>query len=240
MKSIFNVAPSKLTFLLDDCDRCFWNDIHKVWKRPYTPFPSVFGKIDKAMREVYGGLDPASICGDLPHGTLDCTDRTLNSKPLPVPSGNLIQFSGRLDALARFHNGTLGVLDFKTSESSDRAADLYRRQLHAYAQMLQDPLTGHPSTVTQIGLLCAAPTTAKLDESGDRLALSFALNYRPLDLNWDWWLEFVHRLDALLSGPCPEPDGECPYCAMQQAIAQQQAEAENPESKQADSGAKSQ
>jgi hypothetical protein len=56
------LSPSDFAFLWDDCPRCFYRKIVEKERRPRSPFPSVFGKIDRAMKQHYLGerlgLDP--------------------------------------------------------------------------------------------------------------------------------------------------------------------------------------
>lgn len=40
------LAPSDLTFLWEECQRCFWLKVKGVLKRPSGLFPKVFTRLD--------------------------------------------------------------------------------------------------------------------------------------------------------------------------------------------------
>jgi hypothetical protein len=50
-----SLAPSDFAFLWDECPRCFYLKVVRREGRPRTPFPKVFGTIDRAMKSHYLG-----------------------------------------------------------------------------------------------------------------------------------------------------------------------------------------
>ena len=56
-------APD-LTFLWEECPRCFYKKVVLKQRRPQTPFPKVFGAIDRAMKDFYLG-ERAEILAEL-------------------------------------------------------------------------------------------------------------------------------------------------------------------------------
>ena len=46
----FKLSPSSLN-LMQECLRCFWLTMHKVWKRPETIFPSLPSGMDRILKE---------------------------------------------------------------------------------------------------------------------------------------------------------------------------------------------
>ena len=74
--------------------------------------------------------------------------------------------------MVSFDDGTYGVMDFKTSNPSSESAELYSRQLHAYAYALEHPAPGKLalSPVTKLGLLYFYPDSINQD-SIERLKL---------------------------------------------------------------------
>lgn len=45
----FKLSPSALN-LFKECERCFWLDKHKVWKRPTTGFPTLPAGMDRILK----------------------------------------------------------------------------------------------------------------------------------------------------------------------------------------------
>lgn len=222
MKKEFKIAPSKLTFLYDDCKRCFWNDIHGVWKRPYTPFPSIFNKIDKVMRDAYHGQPvslylPRSGFPSPPPGHIDTSVQRLKSQPISVGSAAFV-FSGSLDAKVKFKDNSIGIIDFKTSQPKPENVDLYRRQLMAYADIFRHPEEGSAVPTSCMGLICVVPIYMNLMNPGEP-TMAMKATYQPIPIDWEWWQQFCLEIAALLEGDRPEvgkPD--CLYCEMQRAM----------------------
>lgn len=210
------ISPSSLTFLFEDCRRCFYMDNRKIWKRPYSPMPSVFNRIDKVMRLCYHNSDPQLIDPTLPAGSITTVEQKIQSVPIPV-GNSTVQISGKLDALAVFDGNDVGIIDFKTSEAKDKSIGLYRRQLHAYAAILSNPAKGSPLNPVVMGLICVSPESMV---SGDRqlAMLQMQVSWVPIEIDWGWWNEFLADLVSLLDGDEPEGKPDCPYCAMQRAM----------------------
>lgn len=57
----FKIPATDLTFLWSGCKACFWAKHRLGWKRPYTPFPSVFNQIDKQMRLYWNGKPLSAV-----------------------------------------------------------------------------------------------------------------------------------------------------------------------------------
>ena len=55
------LAPSDFAFLWDECPRCFYLKVVRKQGRPRTPFPKVFGTIDRAMKSFYMGQRAESL-----------------------------------------------------------------------------------------------------------------------------------------------------------------------------------
>jgi len=49
MKETFKLSPSSLN-LMQECPRCFWLQMHKVWKRPAGIFPSLPAGMDRILK----------------------------------------------------------------------------------------------------------------------------------------------------------------------------------------------
>ena len=53
MPSIWKLSPSELTFLWDECPRCFYLKVVHKFNRPWGAFPGIFSRIDKLMKDYY-------------------------------------------------------------------------------------------------------------------------------------------------------------------------------------------
>jgi len=93
---LLKVAATDFSFLLDSCRRCFHHKVVHNWRKPYTPFPSVFGRIDKLQRETYADR-PIELNGI--QGVLRTKTITVKSVPIQIAPGIEIQIGGRTDAL---------------------------------------------------------------------------------------------------------------------------------------------
>jgi len=152
------LAPSDFAFLWDECPRCFYLKVVRKEGRPRTPFPAVFGTIDRAMKSFYMGQRTESLDLGMPAGTTGGADRSVRSSGLTIPgSTTLGAIRGSLDALVHCDDGSVGVVDFKTVEPKPDHVDRYSRQLHAYALALEQPWSGPVTQVSALGLLCFSP-----------------------------------------------------------------------------------
>lgn len=59
--SVWKLSPSDLTFLWYECKRCFYLKVKERFNRPWTPFPSIFGRIAYLTQAYYQGKHPSAI-----------------------------------------------------------------------------------------------------------------------------------------------------------------------------------
>jgi hypothetical protein len=135
------------------CERCFWLDKHKVWKRPSSPFPQLPNGMDRVLKTHFDrfmkqGKLPPELCNNN-----HCEDMKLfdneellslwrNARKYGInwkdKEGNL--FYGAVDNIL-VKGKKLIVLDYKTKGSAlkdeDEAAKLYQNQLDAYNFLLR-------------------------------------------------------------------------------------------------------
>jgi hypothetical protein len=158
-----SIAPSDFGYLFRECPRCTADKLLRGIRRPPTPFPGVFSKMDRLMRDEFAGF-PTQHLGDgsWPAGTLDTGWSKVRSAQIDFPEFPQFTFSigGTPDAVAVFDNGDLGILDFKVSGYAPKEdRELYRAQLSAYALAVED-MTG--KKVTHTGLYVASPKAGQL------------------------------------------------------------------------------
>ena len=163
----WGLSPSDFAFLWDDCPRCFYLKVARKQPRPSSPFPSVFGRIDRAMKEFYLGERAELMAPGMPEGVIGGGDRWVKSAPLLVPgSSKTCLIRGRVDALVDCDDGTTGVVDFKTTIPKPDHIATYGRQLHAYAMALEHPSSGRPSRSAPWGCSVSCPTPTRRPRGG--------------------------------------------------------------------------
>ena len=209
----WTLSPSDLTFLWEECRRCFYEKVALGARRPASPFPKLFGIIDRAMKDFYLGERAEAIATGAPTGVIGSPDRWVKSAPITLSAcGTQVILRGRLDALVHCDDGSYGVVDFKTALPHDGHVSLYSRQLHAYAWALEQPASGLPSQVSSLGLLCFAPTCFEAD--GTDAALVGDVSWIDVPHDDAGFHALLGEVVALLETPeAPSPDPECRWCA---------------------------
>lgn len=205
----YKIAPTDLTFLLDDCPACFYRKVKLGVRRPYSPFPSVFSKIDSGMKGYFHGKSTYSW--GMPEGSIDAGSHSLKSSPLHF-GGTQVVFSGRPDAIAQFTNGAWGLFDFKTSEAKDSQIELYKRQLHCGRGMMQCPAKGDVRWVEHLGLFVVVPGSMR--EENGKAVFDMNLSYQEIAVDDPWWQDFMGGIVRLLDGEPPKPKDGCFYCEL--------------------------
>lgn len=215
MSRLFKLSPSDLTFLWDECKRCFYLKIAKGYRRPTIPFPKIFSRIDLLMKEHYQDKSTSSISADLPEGKVLISGKWVES--------DIIHFDGHaadcylkgiFDTVLQFEGGGYAVVDFKTTEINEDHLDFYARQLRAYAYALENPAAGSLmlKPVTRLGLLCFEPRQMHQDESG-QLLYSGKTAWQEIALDKDGFLNLLKEMVTLLEQPEPPQAGEkCEFC----------------------------
>ena len=214
----FKLSPSDLTFLWEECGHCFYEKCQGLCERPRTPMPGVFTRIDAAMRGFYGGKGTSWISPTLPPGMVDCKEWRLVSQDIEVPGHTArCWISGRTDCLLCFHDGTYGVIDFKTANPKDEHASLYVRQLWAYAYCMEHPGTRSPlmAPVSHMGLLCFEPEKMQmLIDEGPMCLLHGRPVWKPRPWSESAFLEFLGTvMDVLERADPPDANPGCKFCA---------------------------
>jgi hypothetical protein len=208
------LSATDLTFLWEECRRCFYKKVAMGHRRPSTPFPKVFGVIDRAMKDFYLGERAESVAPGAPAGVFSSPDRWVKSAPIAQSSSTRpVILRGRLDVLVTCDDGTNAVVDFKTALPSDSHVLLYGRQLHAYAWALEQPASGLPRTVSSLGLLSFMPE--RFGAEGSRASLVGDLRWVDVardDLGFE---AFLRKVVEVLEAPEPPlPARGCRWCRL--------------------------
>lgn len=214
MTHSFKLSPSDLTFLWDECPRCFYLKVKLGFGRPATPFPSIFTRIDGLMKKHFADKPTQSISLLLPPGRVMPGDGWVESEPIALPGhASHCHIRGKYDTLLEFENGTYGVVDFKTSEAKDEHVAFYARQLHAYAYALEHnaPRAMHLAPITALGLLVVEPD--ELAVVNGKIGYLGSVTWQPIPLDMNGYLDFLGQVVSLLEQPEPPAPGEkCGFC----------------------------
>ena len=208
----WKLSPSDLTFLYEECKRCFYLKVAQNYKRPWTPFPKIFNKIDGLMKGFFEGKRSEDIVPGFPAGVVKYGEKWVESEPLSFPDRNSTCFiRGKFDTVVEFEDKSFGVIDFKTSERKSEHIPLYSRQLHSYAFALEQAAQGKLSLspVTMMGLLCVEPSDISRDQNG-RIAYWGEPVWIECKRDDAAFLGFLEGVVDLLDRP--EPPGGDPSC----------------------------
>jgi PD-(D/E)XK nuclease superfamily len=206
------VSATDLTFLLDSCPRCFYRKVALRQPRPRAPFPTVFGAIDRAMKEGLLGRRADQLALGAPTGVIGSPDRWVKSAPMMLAGCSTpVILRGRLDALVARDDGSDGVVDFKTALPGDAHVPLYGRQVHAYAWALEHPAGGRAREVSALGLLCFSP--GQFEAHGQRAALLGDLRWVGVPRDDVAFERFLTEVVLILEASEPPPPAEgCGWC----------------------------
>ena len=220
MANHYKLSPSDLTFLWDECPRCFYLKVVHGFGRPFSPFPSIFNKIDKLMKEHFNGHPAEEVSPELPKGRIEAGERWVESQPIVIPGiGASAYIRGKFDAVIAFDSGSYAVIDFKTSETRAEHVAFYGRQLHAYAYALENPGLNklQLAPVTHLGLLSVAPAAMEIDEQ-EMVSYIGKITWQPIPKDEVGFLRFMEQvLSVLACENPPEPNPKCGYCEYRQA-----------------------
>src|SRR4030042_4285239 len=199
------LSPSDLTFLWDECPRCYYlKYIHGIL-RPAAPFPSIVGEIDRLRKAQFAGHPATDLDPSLPPGTVSVSERWIESVPITIPGHTLSCFlRGKLDAMIGFDDGSYGVVDFKTSVPKMEPIPFYARQLHAYAYALEHPAPNRLSC-SPISRLCLYVETphATLTATTSEISFNFRSPWLEVPFLESGFLALIDKVLQLLELPDP-------------------------------------
>ena len=215
MSQLYKLSPSDLTFLWDECKRCFYLKVARGYRRPAIPFPKIFTRIDLLMKDFYLDKPTKAIHPDLPDGKVYLTGKWVESNIIHL-SGHAVEcyLKGNFDTVLKFDDESYAVVDFKTTEINEEHIPFYTRQLQAYAYALEHAaptkLTLKP--ITRLGLLCFEPRHMDMDDQG-RLTYRGQVTWQECPLDEAVFLKQIEEILAVLELPEPPQAGEkCEFC----------------------------
>lgn len=215
MNDSYKLSPSDLTFLWDECRRCFYLKVARKFNRPGMPFPSIFTRIDRLMKDFFYQLPTNEISPELPPGQVAYADKWVYSAPITFPHHTASCYiRGIFDTVLQFEDGSYAVVDFKTTQPKAEHIHFYSRQLQAYAHALENPNPGKFSLrpVTVMGLLCVEPVQMKRSD-GSNLAYEGQVTWLDCPRDDQAFLAFLDQVLAVLDQPePPQPNPKCGFC----------------------------
>ena len=211
---LFKISPSKLSFLWDECPRCFWLDATGKRKRPEMPFPKMFTQIDKLQRDHFQGKQFPGI------GTIDTAKVHAQSEALVLHDAagaeHCLMISGYIDyRVLHFVGGMIDIGDFKTSKPSDESREKYWRQLGAYAWCFEHPLKGDIQRVNALRITYGDPQAYTCTDGLDEFSYSGPLTHVGICWNPDEYHKFLMQVGALCMGAEPAPAKGCWLCDLE-------------------------
>ena len=215
MKNPIKLSPSDLTFLWDECKRCFYLKYHHGITRPAAPFPGIFGTIDRLMKEHFQGQPTTALDPTIPPGTVRFAERWVESAPVSIPDHPMQGFiRGKFDTVIAFDDGSYGIVDFKTTEPRPSHVQFYSRQLHAYAFALEHPAPKKFALfpISRLGLLVVTPHAMEVNDSG-QIAYLGRVTWMEIQRDEAGFLQFLSEVLTFLEQPSPpEASANCGYC----------------------------
>ena len=217
----YRISPSDLTFTYDGCKRCFYLKVVKGIVQPSIPIPSVFSKIAGLLKDHYTGKHTSELHLNLPPGIISLGEKSVRSQIIQLPNHNdTCYISGRFDIVVDFEDGTYGVIDFKTGNPSEASANMYSRQLHAYAYALEHAgphaLSLYP--ITKMGLVYFYPSSVT-QQNLERILYESEIVWIEIDKKEDKFLEFIDELLTVIESPTLPPHSpSCQWCGYLQRM----------------------
>jgi len=215
MSQLYKLSPSDLTFLWDECKRCFYLKVVRGYRRPTIPFPKIFSRIDLLMKDFYLDKSTHIIHADLPEGKVLTSGKWVESEIIHFDGYTAeCYLKGIFDTVLQFNDGSYAVVDFKTTEVNDEHIGFYARQLQAYAYALEHPAANSLSfkPISRLGLLCLEPRHMHQDEQG-QLIYSGKTTWQEVPLDETSFLNQLKEVMAILELPEPPEAGEkCEFC----------------------------
>jgi hypothetical protein len=215
MSSVWKLSPSELTFLWDECPRCFYLKVVHNFKRPWAPFPGIFGRIDKLMKDYYEGKPANEISPELPDGVVRFGEKWVTSQNITFSNLTAACYvKGKFDTVVEFEDGSYGVVDFKTTQPKPEHVPFYSRQLHAYAYALEHPVPGAFALgpISKLGLLCVEPVAMEMSPRG-QVAYLGDVTWLECPKDEGQFLAFIENVLSTLENPTPPASGSnCGYC----------------------------
>lgn len=224
MTNTYKLSPSDLTFLWDECQRCFYLKVVRKFNRPSMAFPKIFSTIDLLMKDFFYELPADEISHELPPGKVAFASKWVYSQPISFAHREASCYiRGIFDTVLEFKDGSFAVVDFKTTKPKAEHIGFYSRQLNAYSYALENPNPGKftLSPISKLGLLCVEPVSMNRTEDG-KLAYHGDVTWLECPKDDQSFLEFIDTVLEILESPePPEANPNCSFCQYRESARQE-------------------
>ena len=215
-------SPSELDYKAKKCQRCFY--ISKKYKiSPGDRPPPVFSNFDVVQKNYFKNLSSKDLTDKLPEGVFMNRDNLpglIISDLLEDNNGKKFRLRGVPDIVIKFKNKNdgYGIIDFKTTNLSNKKSDNYKYQLEAYAQIFTKPgatktsKTPRLNPINHMGILQFFPEKIFKHKSSD-CDLKMKMLYSPLKRNEkDFFRHITDLINLLEQKEIPNFGSNCNYC----------------------------
>lgn len=86
MRECYKLSPSDLSFLWEDCPRCFYLKVKHGIKRHSIPMPSVFTKIHENLDHYSQNKRTEELIPELPPGQMILGEKWVQSEVIKIPA----------------------------------------------------------------------------------------------------------------------------------------------------------
>lgn len=200
------IAPSDLSYMYDRCPRCYWLKLHGV-VGPSDKLPGVFRDIDRAQKQGIS-IEAVRELG-IPATEFIARDKVA-SKP-EVFGGTLLTISGYTDRRVRLEDGTIGIIDFKTSHPRVEHMARFWRAMSAYQYAIEHGAA--PEEVTLLALLVFTPAEFKTSPKDTRaVAYTGRLTRIDVDIDRPKFVKLLEAIGTMLAKEDMPAAGACDVC----------------------------
>lgn len=205
---LFKLKPSDFKYLWEECKHCYYKSVRDGEVQPSKPFPNMFNIMQGMLQRNVQGTNTEDLIPELPSGKFILEERFVTSSPMPSGKSYL---KGKFDLLAKFEDGTYGIVDLKMTNVKDDSLDKFSRQLHAYKYAFENPAEDEPALqISRLGLLLVPPTDIKPHEGNVYYKVKPV--WREIKIDMDSFLDFIEEVEKVLGGDIPEPNKDCKWC----------------------------
>ncbi|MGA1332078.1 MAG: hypothetical protein ACO31D_02860 [Ilumatobacteraceae bacterium] len=211
------ISPSDLTFLWNDCKRCFWLKYrHGIVASGMMP--GLVTSLSSRQEKWYKDKSSHHFSPSLPVGVVDSTGLKVQSAPIAL-DGNPSPFTlvGKYDFLLRYEHGTYGIIDTKIVGKNNGKGDFYWPQLSAYDYILANPATGESREVETLGLMVWAVGEVNFDGVNEP-AITFPSVYEEVKRDLTKFNRFIADVVKVLIGDVPKSGQRCSNCTYVSAM----------------------
>lgn len=207
MAQLYKLSPSDFAYLWNDCKHCYYQKV-KFGITYSSPFPAMFGRINKLLQTSIMGMNLRDVHPDLPSGVITVQEGFMKSKQIP---GTNTYLSGRFDILTKLDDGTHAIIDFKiTTPDEEKIFKKYSSQLHAYKFALENPIEGEPLKISKMGAVSINPSEMKLING--KVVFTTTPTWHPIVENMNNFYKLIKDISAVLNGPLPPVSATCNLC----------------------------